>query len=131
MVVGYSGYYLCRSNFSVTLPLIAADLQAQSFDADDAKIRLGGIASLGVLGYALGKFLSGGLADFLGGRRMYLGGMFGAVLFTLAFAGGGGLPIFTLAWVANRLVQSLGWVGMVKVTSRWFSYRAYGSVMGY
>jgi OPA family glycerol-3-phosphate transporter-like MFS transporter len=130
MVVGYSGYYLCRSNFSVTMPLLIQDLQSQGFDADDAKVRLGGIASLGVFLYAIGKFLSGGLADFLGGRRMYLGGMFGAVLCTLAFAGGGTLPLFTLAWVGNRLVQSLGWVGMVKVASRWFSFSTYGTVMG-
>ncbi len=26
MVVGYSGYYLCRSNLSVALPMIASDL---------------------------------------------------------------------------------------------------------
>jgi len=31
--------------------------------------------------------------------------------------------------VANRLVQSLGWASMVKVTSRWFSYHRYGTVM--
>jgi OPA family glycerol-3-phosphate transporter-like MFS transporter len=130
LVVGYAGYYLCRSNFPVTLKLIAADLQQQGYSADDARIRLGGIASLSVFGYALGKFASGALADVLGGRRTYLTGMFGAVVCTLAFAAGGGLPVFTLAWVANRLVQSLGWVGMVKVTSRWFSFRTYGTVMG-
>ena len=26
MLFGYSGYYLCRSNFSVALPLIAGEL---------------------------------------------------------------------------------------------------------
>jgi OPA family glycerol-3-phosphate transporter-like MFS transporter len=130
MVVGYSGYYLCRSNFSATLPLIVADLQGLGYDAAEAKIHLGSIASAGVFAYALGKFLSGGLADFLGGRRMYLGGMFGAVVCTLAFAIGSSVPVFLIAWVANRLVQSLGWVGMVKVTSRWFPFGAYGTVMG-
>ena len=43
---------------------------------------------------------------------------------------GGPLPVFTLAWFANRLIQSLGWPGMIKITSRWFSYSAYGTVMG-
>ena len=55
--------------------------------------------------------------------------MFGSILFTVLFMLGGGFPLFTLAWVGNRLVQSLGWAGMVKVTSRWFSYTTYGSVM--
>ena len=83
-----------------------------------------------MLAYAIGKFPSGGLADRFGGRRNFLGGMFGSILFTVLFMLGGGFPIFTLAWVGNRLVQSLGWVGMVKVTSRWFSYTTYGGVMG-
>ena len=130
LVVGYSGYYLCRSNFSVTLPMITDDLAARGMDRDQAKIRLGSIASLGILGYAVGKFVSGALGDFLGGRRNFLLGMAGSVGFTLAFALGGTLPVFTLAWLGNRLVQSLGWVGMVKIASRWFSFSAYGTVMG-
>ena len=84
----------------------------------------------GVLAYALGKFPSGWLADFLGGRRNFLYGMGGSILFTVLFALGGGLPIFTLAWFGNRLVQSMGWAGMVKITSRWFSFSTYGTVMG-
>jgi hypothetical protein len=35
-------------------------------DTTTARIRLGSIASLGVLAYAIGKFPSGALADFLG-----------------------------------------------------------------
>jgi OPA family glycerol-3-phosphate transporter-like MFS transporter len=130
LVVGYSGYYLCRSNFSVTLPMITDDLAAHGMDYNQAKIRLGTIASLGIFGYAVGKFVSGALGDLLGGRRNFLLGMAGSVLCTLAFALGGALPVFTLAWLGNRLVQSLGWVGMVKIASRWFSFSAYGTVMG-
>jgi sugar phosphate permease len=130
MVIGYSGYYLCRSNFSVALPMIIQELGSRGVPADMAKIRLGFIASLGVLAYAIGKFVSGGLSDFLGGRRTFLGGMAGSVLFTVVFALSGGIPLFTLAWTGNRLVQSLGWVGMVKISSRWFSFSSYGTVMG-
>jgi OPA family glycerol-3-phosphate transporter-like MFS transporter len=56
--------------------------------------------------------------------------MLGAIFFTIMFMMGGGFPIFTLAWIGNRFVQSLGWAGLVKVTSRWFSYSTYGTVMG-
>jgi OPA family glycerol-3-phosphate transporter-like MFS transporter len=130
MVIGYSGYYLCRSNFSVALPMIIEELGARGISPNLAKIRLGFVASLGVLAYAIGKFVSGGLSDFLGGRRTFLGGMAGSVLFTVVFALSGGIPLFTLAWIGNRLVQSLGWVGMVKISSRWFSFSSYGTVMG-
>ena len=56
--------------------------------------------------------------------------MAGAIACTMLFAMGGSLPVFTLAWSANRLIQSLGWPGMIKITSRWFSYSRYGTVMG-
>ena len=129
LALGYAGYYFCRSDFSVALPLIVAEQARGGIPASVAQVRLGSIASLGVLAYAIGKFPSGGLADRFGGRRNFLGGMAGSVFFSLLFMLGGGFPIFTLAWVGNRAVQSLGWTGMVKITSRWFSFSTYGTVM--
>jgi len=41
MVAGYAGYYLCRSNPSVCIPLIRDDLLHQGYDSDMAKQRLG------------------------------------------------------------------------------------------
>ena len=129
-MTGYAGYYLCRSDLAVAMPLLIAELARLGIAPDAAQIRLGGIASLGVFAYAIGKFPSGWLADFLGGRRNFLFGMAGAILFTVLFGMAGGIPLFTVAWMGNRLVQSLGWAGMVKITSRWFSYSSYGTVMG-
>jgi MFS transporter, OPA family, glycerol-3-phosphate transporter len=125
LVFGYAGYYLCRVNLSVATPLLIEAFGAQGMD----KARIGAIASVGTLCYAFGKFASGSLSDMLGGRRLFLTGMGGAVLFTLLF-GLGGLPLFTLAWAGNRLVQSAGWGGMVQMTSRWFGASQYGAVMG-
>jgi OPA family glycerol-3-phosphate transporter-like MFS transporter len=129
LMTGYAGFYACRSNFSVTLPLIIDDLTARGVPAAEARIRLGQIASLGMLAYALGKFFLGGLADFWGGKRQFLAAMGGSVLFTL-IAASGSLPVLGAAWVGNRLVQSAGWAGLVKITSRWFSFATYGAVMG-
>ncbi|MCI0389713.1 MAG: MFS transporter [Acidobacteria bacterium] len=131
LVLGYAGFYLCRSNFSVALPLIVEELAARGLSADEAKVRLGMLASLGVFAYALGKFLSGGLTDLFGGRRAFLLGTIGTVCCTALFALGGGFPVFTLAWVLNRLLQSMGWPGAVKLASRWFSYSSYGAAMGF
>jgi MFS transporter, OPA family, glycerol-3-phosphate transporter len=58
IVFGYAGYYLCRSNFSVTLPLIIDDLAARGLDANSAKVSLGAVASIGVFAYAIGKLRS-------------------------------------------------------------------------
>jgi OPA family glycerol-3-phosphate transporter-like MFS transporter len=127
--VGYSGYYFCRSNLSVVLPDLMRDLAQRGIPASESQVRFGFIASAGTVAYAVGKFVSGSLADLFGGRRNFLAGMAGSVLFTLLFVASGGFPLFTLAWVGNRLFQSTGWVGLVKVTSRWFSYSTYGTVM--
>ncbi len=130
LVVGYAGYYLCRSNLSATMPAITEDLVAGGLDPGAAKDRLGWAVSLGTIGYALGKFAAGSLTDLLGGRRNYLIGMAGAVACTVLLPFSGSLPVFTLLWFSNRLIQSLGWPGMVKLTSRWISHANYGMVMG-
>lgn len=130
MLAGYAGYYLCRSNLPVALPLIIAELSAKGVPADAARVSFGSMASAGVLVYAFGKLAAGGVADFLGGRRNFLLGMAGSILFTLLFALSGAMPLFTLAWIGDRLVQSGGWAGLVKISSKWFSYSTYGTVMG-
>jgi sugar phosphate permease len=131
LVVGYAGYYLCRSNLSVTMTLITSDLVAQGLDASAVRSWLGWAISLGTFGYAIGKFAAGSITDLLGGRRSYLTGMAGAVVCTVLFALGGSLPLLSLTWFANRLIQSFGWPGMIKMISRWFSYSSYNTVMGF
>ena len=126
---GYSGYYLCRSNLSVATPMLLREWERSGMTADGALAAIGWVVSLGTIAYSLGKFASGGLTDYFGGRSSFLLGMVGAVGFTALFALGGGLPLFTIAWFGNRLLQSIGWPGMVKVVGRWFSYRSYGAVM--
>jgi sugar phosphate permease len=129
LALGYSGYYFCRSDLSVVLPDLIHDLARHGLTPNEAQIRLGFMASVGTVAYAFGKFFSGALADTSGGRRSFLGGMAGSILFTIIFAMSGGFPLFTLAWIGNRLFQSQGWAGLVRVSSRWFSYSTYGSVM--
>jgi OPA family glycerol-3-phosphate transporter-like MFS transporter len=129
LITGYSGYYLCRSNLSVSLPLLIRELASHGVSMGQAQVMLGSVASLGVLAYAIGKFPSGSFADLFGGRRNFLFGMGGSIVFTLLFAASGSLPLFTLAWMGNRLVQSLGWAGAVKIASRWFAFQRYGTVM--
>lgn len=130
LFLGYAGYYFCRSDLSVAIPLIIDELGKHGMDVKAATVSMGSLVSFGVLAYAAGKLTLGGVADFLGGKRNFLGGMIGAILFTVLFTITGALPVFTLAWIGNRYLQAAGWAGLVKVTSRWFSYSSYGAVMG-
>lgn len=131
LTLGYAGFYFCRANFSVAKPQLIEYLATHGgLGADQAKIALGTVASTATLAYAIGKFASGGLADLWSGRRNFLVGMLGAILCNVAFALSGTIPLFTLVWVLNRFVQSLGWPGAVKVTSGWFRASSYGSALG-
>jgi sugar phosphate permease len=127
---GYAACYYCRADLSVATPLIADELARRGFSHGEALVRIGGITSLGVAAYAVGKLFLTGLGDYWGGRRNFLIGVGGAAVFTLLFALSGGLPLFTVAWIGNRLTQSVGWAGLIKVSSKWFNYSSYGSIAG-
>lgn len=129
LFAGYAGYYFCRADLSATAPLLIADFHAGGFSTARATLIIGMLASLGTVAYAAGKFFLTWLVDFFGGKRGFLLGMLGAIVFTVLFAAAQALPALTAAWIGNRLFQSVGWASLVKVTSKWFDYAAYGSVM--
>jgi OPA family glycerol-3-phosphate transporter-like MFS transporter len=124
LLAGYTGYYLCRSNLSVAAPLLLADPEA-GLD----KAGLGVVLSVGVFAYAVGKLVNGMLADFLGGRVAFLGGMVFSIAATISFGAASGEAVLGAVWVANRFAQSAGWSALVKVASNWFEPRRYGVVM--
>jgi len=127
---GYAACYYCRADLSVATPLLVEELGRHGVSHGEAIIRIGSVSSLGVAAYALGKLFLTGLGDYWGGRRNFLIGVGGAAVFTLMFAAAGSMPLFTVAWIGNRLTQSLGWAGLIKVSSKWFNYSSYGSIIG-
>ena len=130
LFVGYASLYFCRADLSVATPLLIEELVGRGLSQRDALWWIGTFTSIGTFGYALGKLFLGGLGDYWGGRINFLIGLAGAVLFTVLFAVTGLIPIFTLAWFGNRLTQSLSWAGLIKVSSKWFNFSAYGTVLG-
>jgi sugar phosphate permease len=127
---GYAACYFCRADLSVATPLLVEELGTHGVSHAEAIVRVGAMTSFGVLAYALGKLFLGGLGDFWGGRVNFLIGLGGATVFTLLFASGAGLPLFTLAWLGNRLTQSIAWAGLIKVSSKWFDFSSYGTIIG-
>ena len=143
LFAGYAGYYLCRSNLSVSAPLLLREYGPSGLTEG----HIGDVASFGVLIYALGKLLGGTVTDSLGGKRVFLFGLFGSVVFTVLFAlaplfagplaGTGtalGLPLaillpFFVFRAGNRFVQSVGWGAVVQIASRWFAPARMATVM--
>ena len=129
LFLGYASCYFCRSNLSVATPLLVDELGRRGVSHADAIVSIGSMASWGVLAYALGKWFLTGLGDYWGGKRNLLIATGGATLFTLLFASASTLPVFTFAWVGNRLTQSIGWSALIKVSSKWFNYSRYGTIV--
>lgn len=124
LLAGYSGYYLCRSNLSVVTPALLADPAA---GVDRSMVGL--MSSAGIVAYAAGKSITGVAGDFLGGRVLFLGGLFLSVAATLAFSASTSLPLFVGFWMVNRFVQSAGWAGLTKTAAHWYPASRYGTVM--
>ncbi|MEQ8852413.1 MFS transporter [Gimesia sp.] len=125
LFLGYVGYYICRSNLAVATPLLLGEEAGLGI----TKIQIGTVASVGVMLYAFGKIINGYLADFLGGRQMFLTGMLCSILFSVFFGLAGGLTLFIVIWAGNRFVQSMGWVALVKTASRWYPVQWHATVM--
>src|SRR6202789_898508 len=89
---GYGALYFCRADLSVATPLLIEELGRHGVSHGAAMVRMGSIASLGVLAYALGKLFLTGLGDFWGGRINFLIGLGGANALSLVLYTGGGLP---------------------------------------
>src|SRR5690242_17874218 len=79
LIVSYIGIYLCRKNLSVAVPLLQTAFGA-------TKARVGAIASVGTLTYAVGKVVNGPIVDRLGGRRGLLLSLLAVGLFGAAGA---------------------------------------------
>lgn len=131
LFLGYASCYFCRANLPVATPLLIDELGTRGLGHDQAMLAIGTIGSAGVFVYALGKWFLTSLGDYWGGKRNLLIATGGATLFTLLFAASGTLPFFTLAWIGNRLSQSIGWSALIKVSSKWFHYSRYGTVAAF
>ena len=122
-LVGYVGYYLCRGNLSAAFPLLE-----QEFGYSNTQLGL--IASLSEIAYATGKFINGPLADKVGGRRIFLIGMAGAIFWNLIFALSSSLTAFIIVWCMCRYFLSMGWGGLTKTIGNWYPPERNGTIMG-
>ncbi len=123
MLLGYVGYYLCRGNLSAAFPLLE-----QEFGYSNTQLGL--IASLSEIAYAIGKFINGPLADKVGGRRIFLIGMGGAIFWNLIFSLSASLTAFIVVWCFCRYFLSMGWGGLTKTIGNWYPPERNGTVMG-
>lgn len=124
MLFGYVGYYLIRQNLAAAFPLMEKEFNYTNE-------QLGMIAATSEIAYAIGKFINGPLGDRLGGRRIFLLGMAGAIVCNVLFALGSSLAYFVVVWCICRYFLSMGWGGIAKTMGAWFEPEKNGVVMGW
>lgn len=124
MLVGYVGYYLVRGNLSVALPLLS---QAYGY----SNVELGAILSISEIAYAVGKFTTGPLADRIGGKKVFMTGFVGAILFNFIFPLYASVLYFTIIWCIVRYFLSMGWGGIIKIIGEWYEPEHHGTAMGF
>ena len=122
--LAYAGFYLCRKNVSVTMPLLSAELGYSN-------LQLANIFFGYSLLYALGQFGTGVLADRFGSRLVVGLGLLVAVLSNLLMGMSSSLIVLTALACLNGAGQSAGWPGLVKTMASWFRHEERGVVMAW
>jgi sugar phosphate permease len=123
IIIGYSGYYLCRANLSAALPFIGSDLGYSNTE-------LGIILTISEFIYALGKLINGPLTDRLGGKNIFILGMIGTVFSNIWFSQTSSILGLTIVWCFCRYFLSMGWGGLIKIIGYWYDSSKNGTIMG-
>ena len=122
--LAYAGFYLCRKNFSVLMPL----LQSQG---GIPKMRLADILFAYSLCYSAGQFLMGSLCDRYSPRRVVGAGLAMAALANIGMFVSPVYPVLLALGMVNGLSQASGWPGLLKTMAAWFRPEERGVVMGW
>ncbi len=120
----YAGFYLCRKNFAVAMPVLAEELGSTKLD-------FATVIFVYSLFYAGGQFANALLSDRFGARLVVGIGMMVSAASTFVMGFAGTLMAFTLLAPFNGLGQSAGWSGLIKTMASWFRPRERGIVMGW
>jgi len=125
----YAAMYMGRYNLS-----FANKALSDSFGWD--KTQVGTIITAALSIYGFSALFNGPIADKIGGRKAMLIGVFGAVVFNLAFGVGAYLGILgtgplllaylATVWALNSYFQSYSALALIKVNSGWFHIRERG-----
>jgi sugar phosphate permease len=122
--ITYAGFYLCRKNLSIVLPLLAGVAGLRS-------IQLANIVFGYSLLYAVGQFGFGFLSDRIGPRRVVGAGLLLIVGSNVMMGLHASMMWLLIFACLNGVGQATGWSGLVKTMANWFSPENRGVVMAW
>jgi OPA family sugar phosphate sensor protein UhpC-like MFS transporter len=125
MFVGYMAFMLCRT----ALPAASLEMvRDPKLGLDEAGY--GDIAAWGTAGMITGKLLTGVIADWLGGRRVFVVALSASASLTVAFAWGTSATVFGALNFVMLLAVAAAWPSMAGIISVWYPPTKYGRVWG-
>ncbi|HVU35761.1 MAG TPA: MFS transporter [Opitutaceae bacterium] len=122
--LSYVGFYFCRKNFSVLMPILERDERITSAQLAD-------VLFVYSLCYLTGQFTSGLLSDRWGARRVVTGGMLVSAAVTAMLGWHHSFLAIVIAQGINGYAQACGWPGLLKMMAGAFDSRSRGVVMGW
>ncbi len=122
--IAYAGFYLCRKNLSVVLPLLNSASGLGSIDLANIVF---GYSML----YAIGQFCCGPLSDRIGAKRVVGAGLILVVASNFLMGVHASLIWLLILACLNGVGQSTGWSGLVKTMAIWFRGGNRGIVMAW
>ncbi len=120
----YAGYYLCRKNYSIAMPVFSKTLGANSFDFAYA-------LTIYSIFYMFGQFISGYFSDKIGAKIVIAIGLTFIVTANIAMGFSTNLGLFAIFMAINGLGQSTGWSGLVKIVSGHYKHEELGIAMSW
>lgn len=122
-IVGYALYYFVRSNISVPLKAIGADLHY-------TREQLGLITTIGGVTYGISKFINGFLGDHANPRWFMAVGLLACAVMNVFFGLSSTLLFFGTFWFFNNYFQGMGFPPCAKSMAYWFSPKERATVFG-
>ena len=125
MFVGYMAYILSRTVLAVASPEMVAD---PSLGLDEAGY--GDIAAWGMAGMVTGKLVTGVIADWLGGRRVFLIALSITAVLAASFSWGTSTTTFAVINFFLLFAMAASWPSIASLISVWFPPTKYGRGCG-
>ena len=125
MYIGYMGYILCRTALSVSSPEMVKDPNLD-FDIE----QYGRVLAMGTLGMVAGKLLNGMVADWLGGRKVFIAALVLTAVMGTAFTIGTNFAFFASVNFIMLFCAASGWPAMANIIAAWYPQKKLGRVWG-
>ncbi|WP_428660480.1 MFS transporter [Runella sp.] len=120
----YLFFYTGRHNFGWAAKGMAASLNV-------SYSYIGWISFAMLLGYAIGQFINGNLADRISARVMVTTGAYLSVLTNIAVSYSNSVTSIIILWALNGYFQSMAWAPGGKLITNWWNEAELGKAFGF